>query len=192
MFDEIASLKKVGLKEQHVLLFRFRTHHADTVGLITEGELGTELPVALTRIGGVFRPKLSNGAEFTADKSMYKSTSKITDLKNDPYAQCTYNTTEALNLQQGQTGSKFDWNDIIINEDQWKMNSSPTQNMRPPGTLNQWRKLTGATDWSKNQLLGKSLLGQGEIAIVTVMHEILHSIALSRPLGKDIHLSVLY
>ena len=93
------------------------------------------------------------------------------------------NNQTSLAEQQRETGSRNDWNDIVIKEDLWDL-TPPAGTKSPPGTLDQWRKLTGAKDWSEAALDGNSLDSQGEIAVITVMHEMLHSIALSDPIRE--------
>ena len=184
ILNKLRLMKRVPTYEPHDLLFRINT---SPVSLRAGGALKRDNPVALNRIGGQFGSPNSDKIKFTSDKKILLSKAKARECDKGDCVKVVFSDERALDFQEQQTGSRCDWNDIVIAEDYWDLTGS-WDTKQPLGTLDQWRQSAGAADWSDESIIGKSLLGDQEIGVITVMHSILHSIALSGPQGNYLQL----
>lgn len=172
VFDQVEELKAAPESTpQYDILFRFDT---GDVLLAPSSEPAKIYPVDLTRIGGAFTPEISDPAKFTSDQKAYNSEGSLRAL-TDPVAKCVTNSPEDLEAQEKQTGSRKDWNDILM-ADIWEDPNNPATY----GSLSDWRRGVGASDWSRAKIVGKCLIGR-TIGVVTVMHELIHSEVLVKP-----------
>lgn len=173
VFDQVGQLKAAPESTpQYDILFRFIT--GDLL-LAPSSEPTKIYPVDLTRIGGAFTPEISDPAKFTSDQKAYNRESSLRALIDDPLAKCVTNSSRDLEAQKKQTGSRKDWNDILM-DGIWKDPNNPATY----GSLSDWRWGVGASDWSRKKIVGKCLIGR-EIGVVTVMHELIHSEVLVKP-----------
>ena len=182
MYNELAQLREAQQGGSTFdILFRF-----DTGAIATgrTGDLNEVFPVNLERIGGQFtKPgegvvNPSDPARFSSDDTAFLRKAGV-KVRVDPYARCIFNDAEDLAWQKRQTGSGKNWCDILMGD--------VFQDAAVVGTISDWRKKSGAKDWSRAEILNKSLIQYGEIATVTVMHELIHSMALKNPIGKSPH-----